>query len=86
MAGQAVESHWEKIRVDPANQCRDRGEDPHTNCDVALYEGNPAGHRSHMYAACRAHRFYWFLQSGGPVSEEYPTLSELGNDYARLRA
>ena len=53
---------------------------------MALYEGNPAGHRSHMYEACRAHRFYWFLQSGGPVSEEYPTLSELGNDYARLRA
>jgi hypothetical protein len=79
-----TENYWESINVDPMNHCLQRGEYPHAGCDVGMYEGNHAGYSSHLYGACRAHRIYWHLQSGGRPWEGCPSLDELEGEWLEL--
>ena len=70
-----TENYWESIKVDPANYCPERGDYPHTACDVALHEGGRAV--SHLYGVCHSHRVYWHLQSGGCPWQDLPSLEAL---------
>jgi hypothetical protein len=75
-----TENYWDSIKVDPANHCPERGEYPHTDCDVGIYEGGTA--ISHLYGVCQEHRIYWHLQSGGRPWEDCPSFEELEGEWS----
>ena len=75
-------NYWEQARIDPANYCPERGEYPHPECNVELYElGGPY---SNIHGVCHAHKKVWHLVSGGRAWGELPTLNELDGGYSQV--
>jgi hypothetical protein len=76
-------SYWADQKIDPANYCPERGEYPHAECEVGLYEMDSSGW-SHIHGVCHGHKTLWHLQSGGGADPSWPTLAELaGKGYVR---
>ena len=75
----STNTYWERVNVDPANYCPERGEYPHPRCEVDLYERG--GPWSHIYGGCHGHKTIWHLQSGGASRPGWPTLAELDEGY-----
>ena len=78
------ENYWESVKVDPLNDCPLRGEYPHVDCDVSMYELDPTGCVSHLFGACHNHRMYWHLQSGGSPDPKMQGLDEHTEGYAHI--
>jgi hypothetical protein len=76
-------SYWMEQKIDPVNDCPERGEFPHANCEVEMYKGG--GPWSLIYGVCHGHKTIWHMSSGGETDPTWPTLAELDESYRRAR-